>query len=291
MKMPEEHLDVNMFAPCGMNCKVCYKHCYHKTPCAGCFNSDKGKPEHCRKCKIKDCIKEKGHSFCYECSVFPCKLITNLEKSYNTRYGVSLMANSFYVKEHGLERFMDEQKKRFTCPLCGGIISIHDKECSECQTRTGHGQQQGEPVLCEECYAGHSRVTPLLNPLECLQKHTQYICGTCGRCICIERDGTRGLQRWNFPFKSLDIAKLYLRTADDTNKKSCGIYEIKSSNGRISYKIFPDEADLQQFLKKNRDKTCEKMAPVFTAGVYTEYQDTQVRRLTSEEIERYLSER
>lgn len=41
----------------------------------------------------------------------------------------------------------------------------------------------------------------------------------------------------------------------------------------------------------SRDKTCEKMAPVFTAGAYTEYQDTQVRRLTSEEIERYLSER
>lgn len=36
-----------MFAPCGMNCKVCYKHCYHKKPCAGCLNSDQGKPEHC----------------------------------------------------------------------------------------------------------------------------------------------------------------------------------------------------------------------------------------------------
>ena len=46
-----------MFAPCGMNCLVCYKHCYHKKPCAGCLNSDMGKPEHCRKCKIKDCIK------------------------------------------------------------------------------------------------------------------------------------------------------------------------------------------------------------------------------------------
>lgn len=42
-----------MFALCGMNCKVCYKHCYHKKPCDGCLNSDKGKPEHCRKCKIK----------------------------------------------------------------------------------------------------------------------------------------------------------------------------------------------------------------------------------------------
>ena len=52
MKMPTEKMDTAMFAPCGMNCLVCYKHCYHKKPCAGCLNSDMGKPEHCRKCKI-----------------------------------------------------------------------------------------------------------------------------------------------------------------------------------------------------------------------------------------------
>lgn len=72
--------------------------------------------------------------------------------------------------------------------------------------------------MCEECYSDKNRITPLLNPLDCLKKHTQYICGTCGRCICIEHDENRGLQRWNFPFKSLEIAKLYLRTADYTMK-------------------------------------------------------------------------
>ena len=30
MKMSKEKIDVSMFAPCGMNCKVYYKHCYHK---------------------------------------------------------------------------------------------------------------------------------------------------------------------------------------------------------------------------------------------------------------------
>lgn len=90
MKMPTEKMDTAMFAPCGMNCLVCYKHCYHKKPCAGCLNSDMGKPEHCRKCKIKDCIKGKGLSYCFECPDYPCKLIKNLEKSYNKRYQASL---------------------------------------------------------------------------------------------------------------------------------------------------------------------------------------------------------
>ena len=148
-----------------------------------------------------------------------------------------------------------------------------------------------EIEMCRECYADKNRITPLLNALDCLKNHTQYICGTCGRCICIEYDENRRLQRWNFPFKSLEIAKLYLRTADYTMKKSCGIYELKSEKGRILYKIFADGKDLQLYLKKNKMKTCEKMAPVFIVKEYREYVNTQVRKLTSDEIQKYMSER
>jgi len=132
MKMPTEPIENIMFAPCGMNCKVCYKHCYHKKPCDGCLKSDIGKPEYCRKCKIKICIKEMEVSYCFECSEYPCKQIKKLEKSYNTRYGTSLMENSQFVKDNDLTSFMKQQKEKYTCNGCGGIISIHDSECSEC---------------------------------------------------------------------------------------------------------------------------------------------------------------
>lgn len=145
--------------------------------------------------------------------------------------------------------------------------------------------------MCGECYVDNNRITPLLKPLECLKKHTQYICGTCGRCICIEHDTKRGLQRWNFPFKSLEIAKLYLRTADYTMKKPCGVYEIKGSKGRASYKIFTGTEELHSYLKKNKGKLCEKMSPVFSINEYREYPSTEVRKLTSEEIENYMAQR
>ena len=135
MKMPDK-IETTMFAPCGMNCLVCYKHCYHKKPCAGCLNGDNGKPEHCRKCKIKDCVKEKGFSYCFECSEHPCKQIKSLEKSYNSRYNTSLVKNSSIAKEIGFVEFMKLQQKEYTCSVCGGIISIHDAECSECQTKS-----------------------------------------------------------------------------------------------------------------------------------------------------------
>lgn len=95
----------------------------------------------------------------------------------------------------------------------------------------------------------------------------------------------------NFPFKSLEIAKLYLRTADYTTKSVCGIYEIENNKGRLSYKIFPGNDELNLFLKKNKDKKCRQMMPVFSAGKYKEYPHTEVRKLTPDEIKQYMSER
>lgn len=74
------------------------------------------------------------------------------------------------------------------------------------------------------------------------------------------------------------------------DEKACGIYEIENSKGRVSYKIFSDKDELSVYLKKNNDKKCKLMKPVFTIGKYIEYPNTQVRKLNSDEIELYMSE-
>ena len=53
---------------------------------------------------------------------------------------------------------------------------------------------------CAECYATNCRATPLLGKRDCLENHEQYLCGTCGRCICSQKDEKRQLQRIDFPF-------------------------------------------------------------------------------------------
>lgn len=133
MKMPMEGISSEMFAPCGMNCMVCYKHCCYKKPCVGCIPGDEGKPKHCRKRKIKECVIERELFYCYECPEYLCKKLKSLEKSYNTRYHASLMENSRMVQAQGMKLFMLKQKEKFICRKCGGIISIHDAECSECR--------------------------------------------------------------------------------------------------------------------------------------------------------------
>ena len=121
-----------MMAYCGMNCAYCYAHLKKKKPCPGCRLSDVGKPEHCRTCRIKDCAKEKGFSFCSECTLYPCVLIKRLDKSYRTRYNESLIGNMKVIQEKGMDYYLAAEEKRLTCSECGGTLSLHHKTCSEC---------------------------------------------------------------------------------------------------------------------------------------------------------------
>jgi hypothetical protein len=143
---------------------------------------------------------------------------------------------------------------------------------------------------CRECYSEHNRITPLLGARDCLENHMQYICGTCGRCICIDKDEKRGVQRWNFPFRTAEIAKLYLRTADYSEKKCCGIYEILAKGGRKSYKIFPSTNELELYLSKNKDKCCANRTPIYQCDEYIDFPNTQVKMLINQEVESYLDQ-
>ncbi|MEW5868712.1 MAG: DUF3795 domain-containing protein [Chloroflexota bacterium] len=122
----------SMLAPCGMNCTVCYVHLRKKKPCLGCLGQDEYKPDHCRKCKIKDCAVGRGVAFCVDCPDFPCATLKRLDKSYRQRYQVSLVANALRLKAVGAEQFLLEEKQKWACSVCGGVISLHDQVCSQC---------------------------------------------------------------------------------------------------------------------------------------------------------------
>lgn len=132
--LPPDHIDASFFAPCGMNCLVCYKHLGQK-PCAGCLSGSENKPAACRACKIKDCAQNRGVVHCFACAKFPCKFIKALDRSYRTRYGVPLAEYSRKAAQQGLEAFLQEHTAQYTCPACGGLISLHDGDCSECKTQ------------------------------------------------------------------------------------------------------------------------------------------------------------
>ncbi len=131
MKMLNE-IPETFLAPCGINCLACYVHLREKKPCQGCRGQDESKPEHCRKCKIKTCAAAHEVDFCGDCADFPCVLIKRLDRSYRTRYQMSLIENARQLKTRGAEAFLLAEKERWTCQHCGGIVSLHDRICSGC---------------------------------------------------------------------------------------------------------------------------------------------------------------
>jgi len=120
-------MNSDLIAPCGMNCSLCIGFLREKNRCAGCGGNR-------RLCRIKNCekLKPSGSGFCFECSIFPCARLKQLDKRYRTKYGMSMLDNLEYICEHGIKSFIEKEKKRWACSECGGILSVHRDACVFC---------------------------------------------------------------------------------------------------------------------------------------------------------------
>ena len=137
---PDKVTAVDLIAPCGMNCGVCSGYLAMKNEvkskrvkaayCHGCLPRGKGcslnKSGGCRK------LMELSVRFCYECDKFPCIANEHWDKIYRQRYNASPIENLEYIKANGIEKFLDQQREKWKCPKCGGVVSCHNGICYNC---------------------------------------------------------------------------------------------------------------------------------------------------------------
>ena len=129
-----------MIAPCGLDCSLCmFAHAKEK-PCLGCNVDSDSKPAFCASwCKIIPCEKrvKNGYEFCDECPDYPCEDMMERETRYTTAYPLkeSPMQNLKDIRTMGMEAFLEQQRKRFTCAKCGGPICIHNGICRDCGSK------------------------------------------------------------------------------------------------------------------------------------------------------------
>ena len=102
-----------------------------KMNCIGCNLSGKS----CAHLK-KYCEKliKKEIENCYECSDFPCEQIQKLDTKYRKRFDMSTIDNLRFIKENGMEKFLQQQEEKYKCPKCGEIICVHNGKCYSCNT-------------------------------------------------------------------------------------------------------------------------------------------------------------
>ena len=132
--MPAE---IQLIAPCGMNCGICLAYLRKERKCPGCHGEDTNKSASCIKCVIRNCevIKLSKSGFCYECAKYPCRRLKQLDKRYRTKYAMSMIENLDSIKRIGLSAFMANEKERWHCLKCGGVICVHRGYCFHCGDR------------------------------------------------------------------------------------------------------------------------------------------------------------
>jgi len=129
----------DLIAPCGMNCGICKAYLAYSRG----VPKERGKVTHCSGClpRNKNCFIKRGCKklaknkvkFCYECNDMPCANLERLDRRYRTRYNMSMVENLKELKEKGINQFLRNQRKKYNCPACGDVISVHDGKCYACE--------------------------------------------------------------------------------------------------------------------------------------------------------------
>ena len=131
-------IPIELIAPCGMNCRLCWGYIREKNTCPGCQrtnNQDTQKSKQRMTCKIKNCkeIAKGKNKYCLvSCGCFPCARLKQLDKRYRTKYGMSMIDNLRMIDEFGIRHFIRNEKKKWICPECGEMMSVHKHACLSC---------------------------------------------------------------------------------------------------------------------------------------------------------------
>lgn len=122
-----------MVAPCGMNCNLCSWVLDPAKPgCVGCRPRGRG-------CIHKKglCAKLAGQEIrsCHLCPDFPCESLLLLEKRYSRAHNYSFIENLDFIRRRGMPAFLERETRRYTCPSCGNLLTVHSDLCPRCGQR------------------------------------------------------------------------------------------------------------------------------------------------------------
>jgi hypothetical protein len=107
-------------APCGLDCGLCPRfYTVGPSRCPGCAGPDFfAKHPSCS--FITCCVKEKNLEVCAECPTFPCSKFKTEEEYQRMKDSPSypplrkVLPNLTFIKKHGIEKFLEQQKVRMT---------------------------------------------------------------------------------------------------------------------------------------------------------------------------------
>jgi rubrerythrin len=55
-----------------------------------------------------------------------------MDKRYRTRYHMSIIGNLEEIRDQGIRKFVTNERERWTCRTCGGVMDVHHGRCASC---------------------------------------------------------------------------------------------------------------------------------------------------------------
>ena len=80
---------------------------------------------------MRACAREKGLEFCSECPDYPCETLSSFRNDAAPHHS-TIFKNLERIKEIGPEEWLEEQKRRWSCPECGTRFGWYSEKCSDC---------------------------------------------------------------------------------------------------------------------------------------------------------------
>ncbi len=85
----------------------------------------------CRDCIFRDCTRSRGIAHCSECDEFPCDALVRFRNDAAPHHS-AVLHNSEQMREVGVERWLEDQRVRWSCPSCHASFCWEDTTCAGC---------------------------------------------------------------------------------------------------------------------------------------------------------------
>ena len=82
-------------------------------------------------CFVKCCI-DKGFNNCSECPEMPCRDLNSFANDGFNHHAATI-TNLYRIREIGLDKWLVEQKAKYTCPECGARTGWSFSTCLKCK--------------------------------------------------------------------------------------------------------------------------------------------------------------
>ena len=97
--------------------------------CAGCKTDVNA--SYCDGCFFRDCAAGQGFEFCFECEDYPCEPLAAFRRDKWPHHS-RVLKNLAEIQELGLDVWLEQRAKRWSCPECGKGFTWYDAKCEKC---------------------------------------------------------------------------------------------------------------------------------------------------------------